>query len=194
MNKVTVSCLLTLTTLLGGCATTDYNCPMPEACSPVRDNYKAALSDESPNGWQVGGTDSSEKEDSEEFHWSDLKFWQSDFDALTEERNYTGSVYRVEGDDRETPIYIPPQPYRIWLEHWNDMQGQIQSGNYAYVTIEGRWIYLGQSYPIATGNDSPAGQIPPAMITPVKPTDMGFDPVPATAPKGALSDIIQPFE
>lgn len=187
--------------VLSGCASNPHSCEMPEACSPVRSNYEAAIADPSPDGWLAGDKQSSASQpskaddDSSGSGWGFSKWFSSDEDEPSRALKSA-----QEEDAVAAPVYIPAKPHRVWLAPWLDQQGQLRSGSYLYFTTPARWRYLGQEYPADSGSSTLAGQsskfgMPPArIIEPVAPDNYGFQPVPSVAPQGVLPEMTQPTQ
>ncbi|MDN5874109.1 MAG: hypothetical protein L0H29_06965, partial [Sinobacteraceae bacterium] len=104
----------------------------------------------------------------------------------------------VSGQDAAPgPAYTPPRPWRVWLAPYSRNDGTLASGSYLWFTTPGHWNYLGRQW-----QAPPFASIPKQTQTfgsadtgangPVPPSELGFTPGQARAPKGVLDNITQP--
>jgi len=199
--------------LLAGCASQpDYRCEIPEDCAPVHQNYELAVSDEQLEGWVSQGADPSlppgvedpskrAKEIEDEVNSRDSGLFGGWFSrSEKEKRDAIRPFVRGEVDVHEGPVFIPPKPHRIWLGHWKGENGELNSGNYTYLTTPGYYLYMGDKYlalPYGVDEGGAAAAetfngLPRATFSPVRPTNYGFEPEEAKAPKGTLDGMVQP--
>jgi hypothetical protein len=164
---------------LAGCSDHGYQCEMPIACAPIHKNYEAALADTSWDGWKAGEPDTASNPDEDE---KDRK--------VPAER---AKLHPPEADATPGPIYAPPAPLRVWLAPWSRADGSLESGQYVWLTLPGHWTYLGQDWP---ASPLPAGVTDKQQdeeMRPLRPSDLGFKPVPSNVPKGVLPNMAQPL-
>lgn len=181
--------------LLAACADHGYQCPMPDACAPVHDNYDAARGDASWNGWMAGDPDGSKYEESLKDH----KKKKKDKDKDKPAQPAVPAALQVPGRDAaQGPIYAPPRPWLVWLAPYSRADGTLESGTYVWFTSEGHWNYLGrdwQAAPLAGsggGGAGSLGQSDSGAIHPLYPDQLGFKPGKPVAQKGVLENIAQP--
>ncbi|MDI3258433.1 MAG: TraV family lipoprotein [Sinobacteraceae bacterium] len=185
--------------LLAGCASDHgYRCPMPEACAPVYDNYKAAVADDDWYGWASGDSEGSRFADKDGKDAKKDK--KSKNNASSDKRALDVGELQPPGRDAgPSPIYAPPRPWQVWLAPTRRADGTLESGSYVWFTTEGHWNYLGNTWsasPLAGSGGSAAAKNDSdgddSMLHPLAPSDLGFTPGKAAAPKGVLENIAQP--
>lgn len=66
-----------------------------------------------------------------------------------------------------TPVYTQARVHRAWVAPWTDADGRLHSGEYLYFTTPGNWNY---------GTTRATGQAGAAMMGPVRPEQLGFNP------------------
>lgn len=201
--------LLLAAGVLAGCASQpDYSCDIPDACAPVHDNYEQAVNDEDLEGWVSDGADPQLPEEAERRErekreakrreregWFFGLFGGESDDASIEDR----PVIQGETDVHDGAVYIPPRPHRIWLGHWKGESGELNSGNYTYLTTPGYYLYMGEKYlALPYGVDSKADTaaglsgMPRATFSPIRPDQLGFRAEESDVPKGVLDSMVQP--
>jgi len=202
-----------LSIAITGCASQpDYRCDIPDDCAPVYKNYKLAVNDERPEGWVSQGADPSlppgvkassdhTPEDKQEApEGSDGLLDELLGNSEEVEQESIRPFVRGEVDVHEGPVFVPPKPHRIWLAHWKGGNGELNSGNYTYLTTPGYYLYMGDKYlalPYGVASDGAAAAetfngIPRATFSPVRPTNYGFEPEESKSPEGTLDDMVQP--
>lgn len=193
--------------VLAGCASQpDYGCSIPDACAPVHENYDLSTKDESKDGWVSEGADPAlppgvepqEKERKKGRESADDSGWFDGWFGKKEEQKVT-PVMAGETDVHDGAVFVPPKPHRVWLSHWKGSAGELNSGNYTYLTTPGYYIYMGERYLAlpygAESNSSGAAGlpgVPRATFTPVRPDQLGFQSSESEAPSGVLDDMVQP--
>jgi hypothetical protein len=197
--------------VLSGCSSQpEYRCSIPEACAPVHENYDLATKDETKDGWVSEGADPSlppgvEPKEEESSQDEDDDGWFSGWfssDSEEERRAKLQPVMSGEVDVHSGPVFVPPRPHRIWLAHWKGEAGELNSGNYTYLTTPGYYHYMGEKYlalpyGVESGQSAQAetfNGIPRATFSPVRPDDLGFDAVESDTPTGVLDGMVQPTE
>lgn len=192
---------------LHGCASQpDYGCAIPEACAPVHENYDHAVSDDSPDGWVSEGADpglppgvepleDTKKENAED----DSDGWFSGWFSSKKENTKILPVMAGETDTHDGAVFVPPKPHRIWLSHWKGVSGELNSGNYTYLTTPGYYLYMEERYLAlpygakSSGSDATGiTGMPRATFTPVRPDQLGFQADEAPVQSGVLEDMVQP--
>ena len=157
--KITKRKLLTLTPIAGvffltACAT-PYTCEMGMECLDVHDAYEASRAN--------GGTKESVITNEQRLIAENT--------PLSKSRGSTIRAGAVQGDTtkegvfqpyagvklQDKPVYIPPQPLRIWIAPWVDSetydgQKRLLSGQFMYVTIGGKWTMGEMTRPGTAGN------------------------------------------
>lgn len=190
IRKIAILCAALTTVALTGCASgPSYQCPMPDACAPVHDNYNKALKDHSWGGWTVDGSSSSEK-DSGDKGSSSEKPKAVRMEMAPKPFVATGK-----------PVYVPPTPWRMWLAPTPAGDGSIASGSYVWFVTPGHWDYLGNKWPsnVLGANvkvpDASGGTIDEnGDLSPIQPNQLGFTPGATTQRQGILSNMVQPQE
>jgi hypothetical protein len=194
--------------VLSGCASQpDYRCEIPEACAPVHENYDLAIKDEQLDGWVSDGADPSlppgvepKEEESDSDDNGNGGWFNSWFGGDDSNKQDLAPIAQAEVDVHGGAVFVPPRPHRIWLDHWKGEGGELNSGNYTYLTTPGYYIYMGERYmalPYGVSSDGSAAVdtfngIPRATFSPVRPDDLGFDSIESDRPSGVLDDMVQP--
>lgn len=160
--KLKLTVLAAVATLMAGCASTPYECPLSDSpnakCASTADAYKAARTLPKDTRGMTTVFDQSQAA-------------QARTDKA--DKPYVGaqsSEYPAAGANG-MPVFEQPRVFRPWLAPYVDAEGNLRSGEYGYFSTPGRWNYgtLRQA-----GNASIQG--------PARPDNLGFNPVKA-APK-----------
>jgi hypothetical protein len=212
MNKFKTLFLVSSIAAIAGCASQpDYGCDIPEACAPVNENYQLALQDENPTGWVSEGANPNlppgvkpiEKEEPpvNSSRKEEGGFWSGLFGSDEDENKI--EIVPIMGGETDVyggAVFVPPRPHRIWLGHWKGRSGELNSGNYTYLTTPGYYNYQGERYLALPYNVSSNGAaqgptgLSEATLSPVRPDQLGFRPKESKQPSGVLDDMVQPSQ
>ncbi len=193
--------ILAIGSVMTGCTSTPgYECKIPGACAPVKQNYDQAVADTSWSGWAVGdksgestgGLGGDKKLSPKE----EAKAIQEQTIAIkTAQANLAPKAYL--GTDK--PVYVPPQPWRAWLAPAPVADGSVVSGSYVWFVTPGYWQYMGNKWPaIPLSSQASADKASPEWLTksgelqPIKPSALGFTPGKQVQRQGVITDMTQP--
>lgn len=201
MKKTTLILALGgLLTGLSGCTSTPgYECKIPGACAPVKQNYDQAVADTSWSGWAVGDHSGDGKEES-----GNQKMTEKQKEAAIKEQTVavkavqaTMSPKAYLGTDK--PVYTPPKPWRAWLAPAPVADGSVVSGSYVWFVTPGYWTYLGNKWPasplgVAAKNSGAdvSWLTQSGELQPIKPSQLGFTPGKSVQREGVISSMTQP--
>lgn len=124
-----------------------HDCPIPNACSPLKTVYEASVSDEGSIGYSVLDSDNIDKKEN-----NSTVSVNEGFDLVSNdsEKQKRPSVERKElasplnsGFKAGEAEWHPPVPYQVWLAPWVDRKGILNSGQYSWFTSKGYWTIEG---------------------------------------------------
>lgn len=100
-----------------------------------------------------------------------------DQSTVTQEVNVAPSVNQIKQNKMANgaiehpydakPVYVPEKVHRMWFAPWTDEANNLRSAEMVYFTTKGYWNY---------GTLNSTGAVGGAMMEPLTPDDLGFNP------------------
>lgn len=163
MKKLMLPLSFAVVTVLSGCASVQYECPLkPQLdakCASMQDAYGAATKTtgqaDSPRQSVFDRASKAAAADDAQ----NKPFFKGEDSGFTE----TG--------ERGMPVFKQPDVHRVWVSPYVDSDGNLRTGEYTYFSTPGKWNY---------GTTRRAGE-GSAIFGPQKPNNLGFVPVTTSA-------------